>query len=257
MGLATMLSPLLTTGTHAVIGSTTSKSSSTSRGSGAGAAPAEDRHRRAVDRRDGPHPRGPAQPHEEHHHVKYTDTALETRRSSPRGTFANSRPRQCDRRHRRSGAVTRLKRGRCPRTTSVTVDRRRDRSRRRADGADSARQASSSDLRAFEDARRVARARVCSASMRQCIWWRRPSNGARAGSGARGAAGCFLFTARRCRQDRAGEQLALLLGNEFIRFDMSGVLEKHGGRAAHRRAARIRRFEQGGQLVDAVRTPSL
>ena len=44
-------------------------------------------------------------------------------------------------------------------------------------------------------------------------------------------AGCFLFTGPTgVGKTELAKQLALLLGNEFIRFDMSEYMEKHASR---------------------------
>ena len=50
------------------------------------------------------------------------------------------------------------------------------------------------------------------------------------------------------------KQLAMQLGNEFIRFDMSEYMEKHAVARLIGAPPGYVGFEQGGQLVDAVRT---
>ena len=50
------------------------------------------------------------------------------------------------------------------------------------------------------------------------------------------------------------KQLALQLGNEFLRFDMSEYMEKHAVARLIGAPPGYVGFEQGGQLVDAVRT---
>jgi ATP-dependent Clp protease ATP-binding subunit ClpA len=50
------------------------------------------------------------------------------------------------------------------------------------------------------------------------------------------------------------KQLAIQLGNEFIRFDMSEYMEKHAVARLIGAPPGYVGFEQGGQLVDAVRT---
>ncbi|HET7031828.1 MAG TPA: AAA family ATPase, partial [Casimicrobiaceae bacterium] len=50
------------------------------------------------------------------------------------------------------------------------------------------------------------------------------------------------------------KQLAMLLGNEFIRFDMSEYMEKHAVARLIGAPPGYVGFEQGGLLVDAVRT---
>ncbi len=68
-------------------------------------------------------------------------------------------------------------------------------------------------------------------------------------------AGCFLFTGPTgVGKTELAKQLALLLGNEFIRFDMSEYMEKHAVARLIGAPPGYIGFEQGGQLVDAVRT---
>jgi ATP-dependent Clp protease ATP-binding subunit ClpA len=68
-------------------------------------------------------------------------------------------------------------------------------------------------------------------------------------------AGCFLFTGPTgVGKTELARQLALLLGNEFIRFDMSEYMEKHAVARLIGAPPGYVGFEQGGQLVDAVRT---
>src|SRR5690606_18149035 len=67
-------------------------------------------------------------------------------------------------------------------------------------------------------------------------------------------AGCFLFTGPTgVGKTELAKQLALLLGNEFIRFDMSEYMEKHAVARLIGAPPGYVGFEQGGQLVDAVR----
>jgi ATP-dependent Clp protease ATP-binding subunit ClpA len=68
-------------------------------------------------------------------------------------------------------------------------------------------------------------------------------------------AGCFLFTGPTgVGKTELARQLALLLGNEFVRFDMSEYMEKHAVARLIGAPPGYVGFEQGGQLVDAVRT---
>jgi ATP-dependent Clp protease ATP-binding subunit ClpA len=68
-------------------------------------------------------------------------------------------------------------------------------------------------------------------------------------------AGCFLFTGPTgVGKTELARQLALLLGNEFTRFDMSEYMEKHAVARLIGAPPGYVGFEQGGQLVDAVRT---
>jgi ATP-dependent Clp protease ATP-binding subunit ClpA len=68
-------------------------------------------------------------------------------------------------------------------------------------------------------------------------------------------AGCFLFTGPTgVGKTELAKQLALLLGNQFIRFDMSEYMEKHAVARLIGAPPGYVGFEQGGLLVDAVRT---
>jgi ATP-dependent Clp protease ATP-binding subunit ClpA len=68
-------------------------------------------------------------------------------------------------------------------------------------------------------------------------------------------AGCFLFAGPTgVGKTELARQLALLLGNEFVRFDMSEYMEKHAVARLIGAPPGYVGFEQGGQLVDAVRT---
>src|SRR2546425_1043163 len=67
--------------------------------------------------------------------------------------------------------------------------------------------------------------------------------------------GCFLFAGPTgVGKTELAKQLALQLGNEFIRFDMSEYMEKHSVARLIGAPPGYVGFEQGGQLVDAVRT---
>lgn len=68
-------------------------------------------------------------------------------------------------------------------------------------------------------------------------------------------AGCFLFTGPTgVGKTELAKQLAMQLGNEFIRFDMTEYMEKHAVARLIGAPPGYVGFEQGGQLVDAVRT---
>jgi ATP-dependent Clp protease ATP-binding subunit ClpA len=68
-------------------------------------------------------------------------------------------------------------------------------------------------------------------------------------------AGCFLFTGPTgVGKTELAKQLALHLGNEFTRFDMSEYMEKHAVARLIGAPPGYVGFEQGGLLVDAVRT---
>ncbi len=68
-------------------------------------------------------------------------------------------------------------------------------------------------------------------------------------------AGSFLFTGPTgVGKTELAKQLAIQLGNEFIRFDMSEYMEKHAVARLIGAPPGYVGFEQGGQLVDSVRT---
>ena len=67
-------------------------------------------------------------------------------------------------------------------------------------------------------------------------------------------AGCFLFTGPTgVGKTELAKQLALHLGNEFMRYDMSEYMEKHAVARLIGAPPGYVGFEQGGLLVDAVR----
>ena len=66
--------------------------------------------------------------------------------------------------------------------------------------------------------------------------------------------GCFLFTGPTgVGKTELAKQLAIHLGNEFIRYDMSEYMEKHAVARLIGAPPGYVGFEQGGLLVDAVR----
>jgi ATP-dependent Clp protease ATP-binding subunit ClpA len=68
-------------------------------------------------------------------------------------------------------------------------------------------------------------------------------------------AGCFLFTGPTgVGKTELARQLARHLGNEFVRFDMSEYMEKHAVARLIGAPPGYVGFEQGGLLVDAVRS---
>jgi len=68
-------------------------------------------------------------------------------------------------------------------------------------------------------------------------------------------AGCFLFTGPTgVGKTELARQLAIQLGNEFTRFDMSEYMEKHAVARLIGAPPGYVGFEQGGLLVDSVRT---
>jgi ATP-dependent Clp protease ATP-binding subunit ClpA len=67
-------------------------------------------------------------------------------------------------------------------------------------------------------------------------------------------AGCFLFTGPTgVGKTELAKQLALHLGNEFIRYDMSEYMEKHAVARLIGAPPGYVGFEQGGLLVDGIR----
>jgi ATP-dependent Clp protease ATP-binding subunit ClpA len=67
-------------------------------------------------------------------------------------------------------------------------------------------------------------------------------------------AGCFLFTGPTgVGKTELAKQLAIHLGNEFLRYDMSEFMEKHAVSRLIGAPPGYVGFEQGGLLVDAVR----
>ena len=68
-------------------------------------------------------------------------------------------------------------------------------------------------------------------------------------------AGCFLFTGPTgVGKTELAKQLAIQLGNEFTRIDMSEYMEKHAVARLIGAPPGYVGFEQGGLLVDMVRT---
>ena len=68
-------------------------------------------------------------------------------------------------------------------------------------------------------------------------------------------AGCFLFTGPTgVGKTELAKQLAIHLGNEFLRYDMSEYMEKHSVARLIGAPPGYVGFEQGGLLVDALRS---
>ena len=258
MDLATMLKPLLTAGELRVIGSTTFE---------------EFKHiekDRALARRlqkiaiDEPSIdetvrilAGLRSRYEEHHRVKYTDAALEAAASSPRGIFATiGLPDSAIDLIDEAGAVTRLKAGPASADDAeLIVDAREIEPIVARMARIPARQASASDrerLRTLEESLE----RVVFGQHEAVHLVAQAIKRSRAGLALpERPAGCFLFTGPTgVGKTELAKQLALLLGNEFIRFDMSEYMEKHAVARLIGAPPGYVGFEQGGQLVDAVRT---
>ena len=259
MDLATMLKPLLTAGELRVIGSTTFE---------------EFKHiekDRALARRlqkiaiDEPSIEetvrilaGLRSRYEEHHRVTYTDAALEAAAKLAARHLRDYRlPDSAIDLIDEAGAVDAAQGGSGGGKHDAVAD---------VDVADiepivarmariPARQASSSDRERLADARGVARARRVRPAGSRASGRAGHQAIARRARAARTPAGCFLFTGPTgVGKTELAKQLALLLGNEFIRFDMSEYMEKHAVARLIGAPPGYVGFEQGGQLVDAVRT---
>src|SRR5687767_6555202 len=258
MDLATMLKPLLTAGDLRVIGSTTFE---------------EFKHiekDRALARRlqkiaiDEPSIEetvrilaGLRSRYEEHHRVKYTDAALDAAAKLAARHLRDYRlPDSAIDLIDEAGAVTRLKAGPgSANATVVTVDAGDVEPIVARMARIPARQASSSDRE---------RLRVLEESLERVVFGQKEAvhlvaqaiKRSRAGLALpERPAGCFLFTGPTgVGKTELAKQLALQLGNEFIRFDMSEYMEKHAVARLIGAPPGYVGFEQGGQLVDAVRT---
>jgi ATP-dependent Clp protease ATP-binding subunit ClpA len=199
--------------------------------------------------------------YEEHHRVTYTDAALEAAAKLAARHLRDYRlPDSAIDLIDEAGSVVRLKTGtlhtRNPEPVPVPV----------VDAADiepivarmariPARQASSSDrerLRTLEESLE----RVVFGQHEAVHLVAQAIKRSRAGLGQPDRpAGCFLFTGPTgVGKTELAKQLGLLLGNEFIRFDMSEYMEKHAVARLIGAPPGYVGFEQGGQLVDAVRT---
>jgi ATP-dependent Clp protease ATP-binding subunit ClpA len=265
MDLATMIKPILTTGDLRVIGSTTFE---------------EYKHiekDRALARRlqkiaieepsidetvkilAGLRPR-----YEEHHGVKFSDAALEAAAKLAARHLRDYRlPDSAIDVIDESGSVARLRRTPATNNSQLTTGNSEPVV---IDAADieavvakmariPARQASSSDrerLRALEESLE----RVVFGQPEAVHLVAQAIKRSRAGLGAPDRpAGCFLFTGPTgVGKTELAKQLAIQLGNEFIRFDMSEYMEKHSVARLIGAPPGYIGFEQGGQLVDAVRT---
>jgi len=254
MDLATMMKPLLTAGELRVIGSTTFE---------------EFKHiekDRALARRlqkiaiDEPSIdetvrilAGLRGRYEAHHAVTYTDAALEAAAKLAARHLRDYRlPDSAIDLIDEAGAVTRLKtaEGAVAVVDVVDIEAMAARAARIPP-----RQASSSDrdrLRTLEES--LNRVVFGQADAVQLV--AQAIKRSRAGLGQpERPTGSFLFTGPTgVGKTELAKQLALLLGNEFIRFDMSEYMEKHAVARLIGAPPGYVGFEQGGLLVDAVRT---
>jgi len=254
MDLATMMKPLLTAGELRVIGSTTFE---------------EFKHiekDRALARRlqkiaiDEPSIdetvrilSGLRGRYEAHHDVTYTDAALEAAAKLAARHLRDYRlPDSAIDLIDEAGAVTRLK---TPAGTTVVVDVADIETIAARAARIPPRQASSSDrdrLRTLEES--LNRVVFGQADAVQLV--AQAIKRSRAGLGQPDRpTGSFLFTGPTgVGKTELAKQLALLLGNEFTRFDMSEYMEKHAVARLIGAPPGYVGFEQGGLLVDAVRT---
>src|SRR6266850_7978554 len=253
MDLATLLKPLLAAGDLRVIGSTTFE---------------EFKHiekDRALARRlqkiaiDEPSVEetvrilaGLRDRYEEHHGVRYTDAALEAAAKLASRHLRDYRlPDSAIDLVDEAGAVMRLK----STADDVVVDAADVEPIVARMARIPARQASSSDrerLRALEESLQ----RVVFGQAEAVHLVAQAIKRSRAGLGQpERPAGCFLFTGPTgVGKTELAKQLAILLGNEFTRFDMSEYMEKHAVARLIGAPPGYVGFEQGGLLVDAVRT---
>ena len=262
MDLATLLKPLLTAGELRVIGSTTFE---------------EFKHiekDRALARRlqkiaiDEPSIEetvkilaGLRGRYEEHHRVTYTDAALEAAAKLASRHLRDYRlPDSAIDLIDEAGAVMRLKTppdpaAGTPGATLPVVDATDIEPIVARMARIPARQASSSDrerLRTLEESLE----RVVFGQHEAVHLVAQAIKRARAGLGQPDRpSGCFLFTGPTgVGKTELAKQLAIQLGNEFVRFDMSEYMEKHAVARLIGAPPGYVGFEQGGQLVDAVRT---
>jgi ATP-dependent Clp protease ATP-binding subunit ClpA len=202
--------------------------------------------------------------YEEHHHVRYTDAALEAAAKLASRHLRDSRlPDSAIDLVDEAGAVTKLQR------SAQTAD-----GATAADADDwptvdvpqiervAARAARIPDKQATASERE--RLRTLEESLRRVVFGQDEAVHAVAQATKRSRAGlaqpdrpagCFLFTGPTgVGKTELAKQLALHLGNEFIRFDMSEYMEKHAVARLIGAPPGYVGFEQGGLLVDAVRT---
>jgi ATP-dependent Clp protease ATP-binding subunit ClpA len=189
--------------------------------------------------------------YEEHHHVKYTDAALEAAVKLAGRHLRDYRlPDSAIDLIDESGSVARL--AVPPQETVDAADIERIVARI---ARIPARQASSSDrerLRTLEESLQ----RVVFGQQEAVHLVAQAIKRSRAGLGQPDRpAGCFLFTGPTgVGKTELARQLAIQLGNEFSRIDMSEYMEKHAVARLIGAPPGYVGFEQGGLLVDMVRT---
>jgi ATP-dependent Clp protease ATP-binding subunit ClpA len=259
MDLATMIKPILTTGQLRVVGSTTHdefKHIEKDR------ALARRLQKITIDEPSIPETvkilKGLQSRYEAHHRVRYTDEAIEVAaKLAARHLRDYKLPDSAIDVLDESGARMRLLKG------AATLDPDRPFDEISADHIESvvarmaripAKQASSSDkdrLKALEESLR----RVVFGQDEAVQTVARAIKRSRAGLGQPDRpAGCFLFTGPTgVGKTELAKQLALHLGNEFLRYDMSEYMEKHAVARLIGAPPGYVGFEQGGLLVDAIR----
>jgi len=257
MDLATLIKPILTAGDLRVIGSTTFE---------------EFKHvekDRALARRlqritiDEPSVEetvkilgGLKSRYEAHHNVVYEDATLEAAAKMASRHLRDSRlPDSAIDVIDEAGAVSRLSRGDDDGTGPATITQAEVEAVVARMARIPARQASASDRE---------RLRTLQESLERVVFGQPEAvklvaqaiKRSRAGLGApERPAGCFLFTGPTgVGKTELAKQLAMQLGNEFVRFDMSEYMEKHAVARLIGAPPGYVGFEQGGLLVDAVRT---
>jgi len=263
MDLATLIKPILTAGQLRVVGSTTHeefKHIEKDR------ALARRLQKIAIDEPSIPESvkilEGLRSRYESHHHVRFTDDALESAaKLAARHLRDYKLPDSAIDVLDEAGARVRLRQARQPleergksdiAVIEVGVGEIEDVVARIA--RIPAKQASSSDrdrLRTLEE----ALGRVVFGQSEAVGTVARAIKRSRAGLGQPDRpAGCFLFTGPTgVGKTELAKQLALHLGNEFIRFDMSEYMEKHAVARLIGAPPGYVGFEQGGLLVDAIR----
>ena len=269
MDLATLIKPILTTGQLRVIGSTTHeefKHIEKDR------ALARRLQRIVIDEPSIPDTvkilEGLRSRYEGHHRVRYTDDALEAAaKLAARHLRDYKLPDSAIDVIDEAGAHTRMKLGSiradrveksaapppdAPPPVEITAEQVEDVVARMA--RIPAKQASASDrdrLRTLEE----ALGRVVFGQEEAVRTVARAIKRSRAGLGQpERPAGCFLFTGPTgVGKTELAKQLAIHLGNEFLRFDMSEYMEKHAVARLIGAPPGNVGFEQGGLLVDAVR----
>ena len=263
MDLATMIKPILTAGQLRVVGSTTHeefKHIEKDR------ALARRLQKIAVDEPSIPETvrilEGLRSRYEAHHRVKFTDDALETAaKLAARHLRDYKLPDSAIDVLDEAGSRIRLRQARVPlqdrhglETPVIEVGAAEIEEVVARIARIPAKQASSSDrdrLRTMEE----ALGRVVFGQEEAVRTVTRAIKRARAGLGQpERPAGCFLFAGPTgVGKTELAKQLALHLGNEFIRFDMSEYMEKHAVARLIGAPPGYVGFEQGGLLVDAVR----